>query len=393
MKLLVADQIVDGRTDAPIAGGAVLVEGERILGVGPATTLRGARVEEIRVQGTLLPGLLDCHTHVCMSAGIDPGGDVARESPAKTAARAVVALRRLLRRGVTAIRDVGGVHGIDLELARAVEEGLVPGPRMIAAGRVLCMTGGHGHFMGVEIDSADDARRAARAQMKAGAGVVKLIATGGVMTAGVEPGAPQLTEDEMRAAADEAHKGGRRVAAHAQGTQGIRAALAAGADTIEHGFFLDEACLAAMRARDATLVPTFTAGKRIAEGGPQGVARYMVEKLERVGGAHLASFRAAVAAGVRVACGTDAGTPLNVHGDLVTEIVSMRQAGLGPMDAIRAATSWAAEAMGRADVGVLEAGRFADFVVVARDPLEDASVLGDPIEVWKGGERVLLSDR
>jgi len=390
--LVTGDSLLDGRS-APIPGGAVLVDGDRIRAVGTAKDLRAPSVEERRVKGTILPGLLDCHTHVCLSANVDPGSDVIRESPARTAARAMLALRRFLRRGVTCIRDVGGVHGIDVELARAVRDGLVPGPRMTAAGRVLCMTGGHGHFLGIEVDSADEARRAARAQMKAGAGLVKLIATGGVMTEGVEPGAPQLCEDEMRAACEEAHKAGRRVAAHAQGNQGIRSALAAGVDTIEHGFFLDEPALAAMKATDATLVPTFAASKRIAEGGSKGVARYMIDKIEKIGGAHVASFQAAVRAGVRVACGTDAGTPFNVHGDLVTEILAFRANGLSEMDAIRSATSWAAEAMGRTDVGVLEAGRFADLAVVEGEPLQDLSVLGHPSEVWLGGARVDLSER
>jgi hypothetical protein len=241
--------------------------------------------------------------------------------------------------GVTTVRDLGGRDYAEFAVRRAVTEGLFPGPRILGAGRPVCMTGGHGNSIGREADGPDDARKAVREQLKAGADVIKLIATGGVMTPGVEPGSPQLTLEEMRAAIEEATKAGRRTAAHAQGSTGIADAIEAGITTIEHGIFLTDEIVAAMKRKGVFLVATLAAPAAISAGGlAAGIPDYMVRKSDAVVTAHVASFRRAHEAGARIAAGADSGTPLNPHGSLLTELELMVKYGMTPLEAIRSAS-------------------------------------------------------
>ncbi len=383
-------QLIIGDGGPGHAGWGLVVENGRIVAVGPAADVApragGARVVDL--VGTLLPGLIDCHTHVSLSGGLNPVADLKTEGRTRRTVRALHALTAQRRAGVTTIRDMGGPEGLDLELARGLREGWIEGPRMLAAGEVVCITGGHACFLGIEADGPDAVRAAVRKQLKAGCDLVKVIATGGVITAGVEPGAAQMTPEELRAACEEARKAGRLVAAHAQGTEGIRNALVAGVATIEHGFFLDAETIGLMVARGTTLVPTFAAGQAMLEGESAGVPSFMVEKIKRVKGAHIASFQAALAAGVHVACGTDAGTPLNPHGRIATELELFVRFGATPAQAIAAATGNAARALGRDDVGLLAEGRRADLLWVADDPLEDIHRISRVRGVWMDGRHV-----
>lgn len=382
--------LLTGDASPPREGWGLVVEGGRIVAVGPADDVapRATHARVLELPGTLMPGLIDCHTHVCLSGGLNPVADLKNEGPTRRTVRALAALAAQRRAGVTTIRDLGGPGGLDLELARGVREGWIDGPRMMAAGEVVCITGGHACFLGIEADGADAVRAAVRKQLKAGSDLVKVIATGGVITPGVEPGAAQMTPDELRAACEEARKAGRRVAAHAQGTEGIRNALAAGVSTIEHGFFLEPETIGMMVARGATLVPTFSASQAMLDGEAAGVPSYMVDKVKRVKGAHVASFQAALAAGVHVACGTDAGTPLNPHGRIATEVALFVRFGATPLQAIHAATGAAARALGRDDIGLLEPGRRADLLWVADDPVEDVTRLEKVRGVWIDGRHV-----
>jgi imidazolonepropionase-like amidohydrolase len=241
------------------------------------------------------------------------------------------------------------------------------------------MTGGHGWWIGRETDGPDDARKAVREQLKQGADVIKLIATGGVMTPGVEPGASQLTRDEMRAAIDEARKAGRRTAAHAQGSEGIADAVEAGITTVEHGIFLTEEIVARMKAGGAYLVATLNAPAAISAGGlAAGIPDYMVRKSDAVVPPHVKSFQLARESGVAIAAGSDAGTPLNAHGAYAAELELMVKYGMSPLEAIRAATSVAAEALGLGgETGRIEPGLAADLLVVAGNPAERIQALGD----------------
>jgi imidazolonepropionase-like amidohydrolase len=270
------------------------------------------------------------------------GSDTAsqRGVVAVTAIKAAVRARQTLAAGVTTVRDLGGRDYCEIGLRRAIQDGLIQGPRILAAGRPVCMTGGHGHWLAREADGPDDVRKAVREQLKAGADVIKIIATGGVLTPGVEPGSPQLTLDEMRAAIEEARKAGRRTAAHAMGVDGIADAVKAGITSIEHGVYLSDEVVASMRSDGTYLVPTLIAPAAITAGGlSAGIPEFMVRKSERVMAAHVQSFQKALEAGVAIAAGSDAGTPLNPHGSLVPELVLMVKHGMTPLRALRSATA------------------------------------------------------
>src|SRR5581483_4592753 len=229
-----------------------------------------------------------------------------------------------VKAGITTIRDVGSSNRIAPDVREAIEEGRISGPRMRTAGAALCMTGGHGWPIGRAVDSPWDARKAVREQMWAGADCIKLIATGGVLTKGAVPGNPQLTPDELSAAIDEAHSHGLRVAAHAIGTQGIKNALNAGIDSIEHGTMLDDECIDLMKRRGVFLVPTLSAPTCILAHLDEGhQPKYVADKARALNEVMLTNLRRAFDAGVRVAGGSDAGTPYNYHEDYAQEIELM----------------------------------------------------------------------
>ena len=376
--VLVGASLIDGTGAPPVRGRAVVVEADRIaLVVDEASAPRGGRID---LSGcTLLPGLINCHVHLCLGAEADPVRVLRDEPVALTALKALLRARQTVDAGVTTVRDLGGREYVELAVRRAVAEGLFPGPRILAAGRPVCMTGGHGYWLGREADGPDDARKAVREQLKAGADVIKLIATGGVLTPGVEPGSPQLTLEEMRAAVEEAVKAGRLTAAHAQGAAGIADAVEAGITTIEHGIFLTDEIITSMKRKGVFLVPTLVAPAAISAGGlAAGIPEFMVRKSDAVIPPHIASFQRAAAAGVRIAAGADSGTPLNFHGSLLPELELMVKYGMTPLEAIRSATSVAAEALGLGgETGRVAPGYAADLLAVAGQPGERIGALGD----------------
>jgi imidazolonepropionase-like amidohydrolase len=376
--VLVGASLIDGSGAEPVHGRAVVLEGDRIIQVvDDARAPRGRRID---LSGcTLLPGLINCHVHLCFGAEADPVRVMRDEPYALTALKVLRRAQETVEAGVTTVRDLGGRDYAEFAVRRAVAEGLFPGPRILGAGRPVCMTGGHGNAIGREADGPDDARKAVREQLKAGADVIKLIATGGVMTPGVEPGSPQLTLEEMRAAIEEATKAGRRTAAHAQGSTGIADAIEAGITTIEHGIFLTDEIVATMKHKGVFLVATLAAPAAISAGGlAAGIPDYMVRKSDAVVTAHVASFRRAHQAGARIAAGADSGTPLNPHGSLLPELELMIKYGMTPLEAIRSATSVAAEALGLgSETGRVAEGHAADLLAVTGDPAERIGALGD----------------
>ena len=270
--------------------------------------------------------------------------------------------------------------------------GLVPGPRILCAGRGICITGGHGwHLIGREADGPDEVRKAVREQIKAGADVIKIFATGGVMTPGVDPNSAQLTLDEVRAAIEEARKAGRRTAAHAGGAEGIANALEGGITTIEHGIFLNEALCRRMARDGVALVPTLIAPQAILTGGvAAGIPEFAVRKSEAVCDRHVESFEMAMRLGVPIAAGTDAGTPLNGHGSMVPELELMVKAGLAPLAAIHAATAAAALALGlEHEAGRVAPGLAADLLAVAGNPAERIGALDEVRLVMAQGRLVV----
>lgn len=381
--------LLDGTGATPVPGQALIVEGRRISWIGPEAQLpEGSAGRAVDGQGgTIMPGMINCHVHLTNDGSPDLFGQVERDSVTVSALRGYLNLQATLESGVTSVRDCGAANGIALDLARAVDDGLVQGPRIRAAGRVITMTGGHGHFIGREADGPDGVRQATRAEIKAGAHFIKAMATGGVLTPGVVPTQTALQLDELEQVAREAHNAGRRAACHAIGNEGIKNAIRAGIDSIEHGFYLDDEALELALDRGTVLVPTLIAVNQIVNNGKTGaMPDWVVEKAESESGHHRESFAAAVRSGMKVAAGTDAGTPFNPHTYLAQELALMVDYGMRPMDAIVAATRNAAENLGLApDVGTLEVGRLADIVVVDGDPSSDITAAGRVRFVMKDG--------
>jgi len=381
--------LIDGTGSDPLKKAFLLVDEGRIRLAGSEACCEVPEADEVvDLSGKyLLPGLMNCHTHVVMDPVPDMQAFAREQTPVTHAVRGVRNLKTLLRSGTTFIRDMGAPHAVDLDLKKCMKEGLFQGPDMYCSGRMITMTGGHGWMFGREADGVNDVRKAAREQLKAGVDVVKIMATGGVLTPGVEPGSPQLTEEEIRAAVEEAHKAGRKVATHAQGTTGIKNAVRAGVDSVEHGCFLDEEAVDLMLEKGVYLVPTLAAVYFIVEYGVEnGIPSYAVEKCKRVIDSHFESFRMARNSGVRIACGTDASTPFNGFEKTGTELVLMAKAGMDPMETLVSATRVSSELIGcNEDYGTLEKGKFADMLVLGSNPLENLEELLKPEKVYKKG--------
>jgi imidazolonepropionase-like amidohydrolase len=352
------------------------------------------RIEEFRAASgecdleaaCVTPGLVNAHAHLEASGEPDMMGMISTTTRNQRLLRAVENARKSVKAGVTTIRDVGSSNAIAQDVRDAIDEGRIPGPRMRAAGAVLCMTGGHGWPIGRAVDSPWDARKAVREQMWAGADCIKLIATGGVLTRGAVPGNAQLTPDELSSAIEEAHRHGLRVAAHAIGTQGIKNALRAGIDSIEHGTLLDDEAIELFKQRNVYLVPTLSAPTCILahlDDGQQ--PEYVQKKARGLGDVMVQNFRKAYESGVRFAGGSDAGTPYNYHEDYAQEVELMWSLlGMTPQQALHAATSVAAELVGLHN-GLLAVGEAADLLLLRADAGQDVRALREPQLVLKGG--------
>lgn len=381
--------LFDGRAVRTKAG--MLVDGETIAWVGPhARAPREARAaREVDAKGkTLTPGLFDCHVHLCWDGAADFAAESAAMTEGMAALKAARNAARHLASGVTTVRDLGALSSVVCDLSRAIDAGIVPGPRVIAAGRALTITGGHGHgIFALEVDGADAIRRAVREQIRAGARAIKIIATGGVLTPDIPADFTAFTPEELAAGVGEAHKWGRAIAAHAIGAEGVENAVRAGVDSIEHGSQIGAGVARAMKEKGTFHVPTISALREMLDHEDE-VPAYAVEKARALYEQAGTSFRRTARAGVRIACGTDAGTPFNLHGRTPLEIVRMVRLGLTPLRALRAATSEAAALLRVTETGVLAPGKAADLIVYDADPLEDIESLLAPSLVMRGGEPV-----
>lgn len=400
-----AGTLIDGNGGAPVRNAVIVIRGQRIEAVGANVAVpRGARVIDLS-SATVLPGFIDSHVHLA-GRPIGEGDwvhDYVTDSPADNAIYGVANARRTLMAGFTTVRNVGAAGFADIALRNAINAGRVPGPRILAAGHALGITGGHcddnGHVPGLFghepgplegiADGPEQIRQAVRIQVKYGADVIKFCATGGVLSQGDEIGAQQYSEDEMRVIVETAHLLGRRVAAHAHGTEGIKAAVRAGVTSIEHGSLLDDEGVRLMVEHGTWLVPTLMAGEAV--GGPDAERRlpaWTYAKGRRAYEGMQHAIRIAVQGGVRIALGTDAG--VYPHGQNAREFeLLVRMGGMTPMQAIQAGTMNAATLLGMEhDVGSIEAGKFADIVAVNGDPLADITVLQRPVFVMKSGDVV-----
>jgi imidazolonepropionase-like amidohydrolase len=391
-----AARLIDPRAGRALQDPIILIKGERITAVGPDVSIPGGATLIDLKGATVLPGLIDCHTHI-------PGGDPAdyyqrlfRQSPIDDAIAAHVYARRTLEAGFTTVRDVGSGEFIDVALRDAIDKGILAGPRMQVATLAVGATGGHADLSGFSpylkfsqfsgvADGVDDIRKLVRFEVKNGADLIKLIATAGVLSEEESVGSPQYSVEEMTAAVQEAAMWGKKVAAHAHGTEGIKRAVRAGVASIEHGSLLDDEAIQLMKERGTYLVPTIWLVEYVQdEYGRLGYPPRIMNKIKLVGEASRESFRRAVKAGVKVAYGTDAG--VFPHGRNGSQFATMVTYGMTPMQAIQSATTAAADLLGWKDqVGSVSPGLYADLIAVEGDPLRDIRQLEQVKFVMKGG--------
>ncbi len=380
--ILRAGILYDGSLAEPRRNVDIEIDNDRIVEIRNASD--GGAFD--RSAACVTPGLVNAHVHLEMSGEADTMGAIAAMTQNQRVVRAVENASKTLRSGVTTVRDVGSSYGISADIRDSIDRGRIPGPRMRAAGYVLCMTGGHGHFVGREIDGPWDARKAVREQMKAGADCIKMIATGGVLTKGAVPGNAQLLPEELVAGIDEAHRHGLRVASHAIGTEGIKNALRAGIDSVEHGHLLDDEAIELFKANGTYLVPTLTAPTCIMENARSGTQPdFVIRKAEALSEAMATNIGRAYEAGVKIAGGSDAGTPYNYHDNYAYEVELMhRLLGMTPQQALHAATAVAAELIGL-HRGIIAPGEPADLLLLDEDAGSNVRALREPQAVMKAG--------
>lgn len=363
---------------APKDGLGVLVEGDRIAAVEPVANFDGHAGEVVDTAGaTLMPGLMDCHVHILYGAEGNPGDAAEKLTASALTLKGMENARRTLEGGIVAIRDCGGKDYIDLDVRDALNAKRFPGPVMRASGKMICMTGGHGNRNGIVADGCDAVIKAVRTNVHMNVDVIKIMATGGVMTPGVNPEDAHYSAEEMKAGVKEARRFNKRTASHAQGAEGILNAVRAGIHSIEHGIFMNEQCIREMIDGDTFLVPTLAAVKNIINNRHLGIPDWAVEKSLRVYDVHLASFKAFHEAGGKIAMGTDAGTPFNRHGENVQELRWMVEAGMTPLEALIAGTSNAAELIEPGERGVIAKDKVADMLLVRGNPAENIDMAGE----------------
>ena len=403
--LVHAGTLIDGTGGPPRQRVTLVIEGERVARIedGFRTAGPGEKVLDMKA-GWVLPGFIDLHVHLGTESA--PGAYLERftMNPADVALRAAAHARTTLQAGFTTVRNLGDGYNTTVSLRDAIRRGWVEGPRIYTAGKSLATTGGHADPTNawsdlIEGDPAakegvvngpDEAAKAVRQRYKDGADLIKITATGGVLSLARSPDAPQFTDEELAAVVRTARDYGFAVAAHAHGTEGMKRAIRAGVTSIEHGTFMDEETIRLMKERGTWYVPTLSAGIFVAAKAQ--VAGYFPEvvrpKAEKVGSQIRDTFARAHRAGVKIAFGTDAG--VGAHGDNAKEFAYMVEGGMTAAEAIHAATGRAAQVLGaESDVGTLAPGRYADLVGVRTDPLADVRVLAAPALVVQGGKVVV----
>jgi imidazolonepropionase-like amidohydrolase len=405
--VLRAARFFDGTGDRALDGAVVVVEGSKIKAVGAGIPVPPGAVTIDLGDATLLPGFIDSHTHVTNEASDNWLSDFylgLRRTPPEQALIASVYAKRLLDAGFTTIRNVGAEKDVDVGLRNGIAKGLVPGPRMLVSRYALGATGGHcdqtgfppgtfGAETGPEqgiFHGPDEGRQAVRLQVKYGADVIKMCASGGVLSLGDDVSAPQMTDEELSAVIDEAHRLKRKTAAHAHGDLAARSAVKAGIDSIEHGSFLTDETLQLMKTKGTYLVPTLLAGEYTG-GKIQKFPPEIAAKAKAAFAARSDMFRRALKSGVKIAFGTD--SAVSPHGINAQEFHLMVDLGRSPSAALRAAGPGAADLLGLGkEIGTLEAGKEADIVAVPGNPLSDIRVTEKVLFVMKGG-RVYRNDR
>ncbi len=399
--LIHAGRLIDATSDAVKTEMTIVIEKGKIISVvkGYLEGRADDRIIDLRSK-TVLPGLMDMHTH--LAGQFEKGGYIKRfqDYPAETALAAVKYLERTLMSGFTTVRDVGGGEGVDLALRNAVRKGDIIGPRMFVAGKSLGVMGGHADptngfredILGIPgpeegvVNGVESARRAALLAIKRGGDHIKITATAGVLSLASKAKTPQFTEEEIRVIVQTAADFGKKVAAHAHGAEGMKRAIRAGVASIEHGTFMDEEAMELMKKHGTYLVPTIIAGRSVADSAaiPGFYHPLVVPKAKALGPVISSTFAKAYKAGVPIAFGTDAG--VFAHGKNAKEFVYMVEAGMKPIEAIRSATYHGARLLGVEDsLGTIEKGKIADIIAVDENPLKNIATLMHVTFVMKQG--------
>lgn len=400
-KMIRTGTLIDGTGGKPLRNRVIVVEGNTITFCGEESELKDIPDSVLDLSAyTVLPGLMDCHVHTSFNGEPNYYDVVLKQS---TAYRTLTSLRNVqndLHAGFTTIRVMGEKSHLDIALKNAIQEGIVAGPRIVASGQNITVTGGHADLWlapdikyeqglgGIITDGPEGFRKAARIQLKYGADVIKLVVTGGIMSTGGDPGMPYHSPEEIRAAVREAHRLGKKAAAHCHGATGARISVEQGVDTIEHGTYLstEPEVIDLMAEKGAFLVPTLKATLLPEENIDQ-LPDFYVRKSREAQGYAMKSVQYAMKAGVKIATGTDAGSPGNRHGENAEELEMLVKAGMTEMQAIVAATRTSSECVGLdAQVGTLEPGKWADIIAVKKDPLSDITALKHIEFLMKNGK-------
>lgn len=397
--LIKAGKLIDVRSGKVLESQGILIEGEKIKEVGPLEVISKTIPANTKIidlsNFTVLPGLIDCHTHIVFQPE-NYLNDIFRKSPIDLAVTAHIYARKTLEAGFTTIRDLGAGEYVDVALRNAVNSGKIIGPRMQVATLAVGSTGGHGDLTGFSpyihfnnfdgiADGVDEIKKLIRTEIKNGADVIKMIATAGVLSEEESVGAPQYSQEEMNAVVQEAAMWGKKVAAHAHGAEGIKRAIKSGVASIDHGSLIDDEGIQMMIKRGTYLVAdVYNDDYILAEFSRMGYPQKIIEKERLIGRLQRENFKKAALAGVKIAYGTDAG--VYPHGWNGKQFFHMVRWGLTPMQAIQSATINAADLLGWDDrVGTIESGKFADIVAVRNDPLVNISELENINFVMKGG--------
>jgi imidazolonepropionase-like amidohydrolase len=397
-----AGKLFDSETGSYRSDVVLVIEGGRVQSIETSDfkLTTGAQVVDL-THAYVLPGLIDCHTH--LGARADHYQEISdfKDTPFDSAIVGVVNARKTLDAGFTTVRDVGSMPFLAVDLRKNIDAGLIPGPRIVASGPAISITGGHGDLNNYSpqtsvmmfpeqrdfqiADGVQQVQQTIRAQVKYGVDVIKVLASGGVLSKGDQPGAPQYTLEELKVAAETAHQAGRKIAAHAHGTQSIKWAIEAGIDSIEHASLVDDEGIRLAKEHGTYFVMDIYNDDYILNEAPKyGIPEELLVKERGVGRQQRENFRKAFQAGVKMAFGTDAG--VYPHGDNAKQFHYMVMYGMKPAEAIQAATRNAADLLGRsADVGSLTPGHYADLIAVKDDPLEHVEVLEHVGLVMKGG--------
>lgn len=377
--------IIDGINDELLNEHYIVIDEDEIIdiGVGDFEVLSTDKVIDGK-EGYILPGLIDAHVHLVWDGSSDPLPIIEQMENDEVTLRAYKHSLDYLKLGITTVRDVGSPDRTVLHVRNAINSNLLEGPTIVSSGTSISITGGHVFSLGREADGKEGVRKAARTILKEGADLIKLMATGGIYTEGEDPGNVQLTYEEIVSAVEEAHNKNKKVAAHADGLDGIMNCIKAGVNTIEHGIFADKKALSLMKEKDMYLVPTMIVMRRLAT--DKSIPSFAREKALEITKPHFKMLKNAIELGVKIATGTDCGSAATPPKYYFDELLIMQEAGMKPMNVLKSSTSIAAECLGLEERGTIEKGKKADLILMEENPLEDLNSLKGNKMIMKNGK-------